>query len=186
MTVIQKTALTGIMAAAQFAVVAVFGLLPGLGFLGAMAAGFLLIFLRDTAGRAPAYIAYGIAAVLLLLLSAKKLPAAAYAALFGYYPVLFADLAGIKSLPLRALLKALVFEGVAAAAFFAVKFFVGFESFGVLRAAAERGISQKTVLIALVALYHVGFLAYEGFLWVYYKLFNDKIAARLRSVVRPR
>ena len=126
------------------------------------------------------------AALLLLLFAAKKTTAAAYAALLGYYPVLFADLARVKSVPLRAVLKLLIFEGVAAAAYLAAKYMIGLDSFAVLQAAEARGFSQKTVVIGVLVLYHIGIAAYEGFLWIYYKLFHKKLASRLRSAVRRR
>ncbi len=186
MSAVQKTTLIGIAAAMEIAVVYLFGLLPGIGLVGAMAAGILLIFLRDTAGALSSYLCYAISAVLLLLLLSKKLPAAAYTALFGYYPVLFADMAKIKSVPLRGLLKLLCFEGVLAIALLIAKFVIGFDSMHIMQAAADRGFTVKTAVIVVVVLYQFFIAVYEAFLWIYYTRFNESVTARLRSVIRRR
>ncbi len=183
MRLTQKITLIAMTVALGYVVVFVFGLLPGMNFISAILAGILLIFLRDIAGTGCAYAAYGVTCLMLLLFLPRKLPAAAYAAILGYYPILFVDLLRIKNAVLRMIVKVLLFEGVAAGAFLAVGFFGGVHPPEQIR---QYGISGTVFIVAVLIVYQVMAAAYEGFLWAYYKYFNQMITERLRAAVRLR
>ncbi len=182
MKTVHKTAIVGIMTALEIAAVYVFGLIPGLSVIGPILAGFLLVFLRDVAGALPSYITYAVTGILLFLISPRKFAAIVYVVMFGYYPILFADLAKIKQIVLRAVVKALYFEGIGAAALAVAKYVIGFDSFHMMDSFASRGITVHKAVAAAIVLYQILVGIYEFFLWGYYKKYNEKIKQRLQSV----
>ena len=169
----RRVALSSMMVALGAMVMLLGGVIPAATFLSPALAGVLLLPVFYEFGAKWALGAYVAIALLALMLSPDK-EAALLFAFLGYYPVLKARLDRVRLIPVRTLLKLLVFN-LAAGAMLAVAYYV----FGMSAILAEYAEMTKIGLIVFIVVANFTMLVYDVMLAVMMGLYRQRLRPKL-------
>lgn len=116
-----RVAFCGLISALALVLMLITGLFPFGTYALPCFSGFLLTAVVIEFGARWAYAAYGVVAVLSLILAGDKEAAVYFIALFGFYPIVKATIERLKSKPLQYIIKFAVFNVCVIGAFFVCK-----------------------------------------------------------------
>ena len=176
----EKMAFGGILCALSALLVLGAGLFPTMTYALPAVSGLLLIAAVLELGKRWAFFCYIAVSLLAFFFGTDKEAAAVFILFFGYYPILKALLDPIRSRPVQWLLKLLIFNAAAAAAFLVSVFLLGVpvESF------ALAGLSPQWVLAALLLAGNLVFVLYDKAAGGVVLLYCARIRPAMRRIFR--
>lgn len=175
-----QVALGGVCASLSLVFMFMTGLIPFATYALPAMAGVILIAVVMENGYPTAVLVYAAVSLLSLFIVPDKEAAIMFVAIFGYYPILKGKLEKIKFRPVEYLVKFLIFNGAATAAYLVVIFVLGMKDI-----LEEMGPFGKYAPFFLLGLGNIMFLMYDfalsQIIVVYDKVFRPKIIKQFRS-----
>ena len=170
-----RVALGGIVAALCLVTMFLTGVMPALYIAAPMAAGMLMLILVEEVSRGWAWLTYIAVSLLSAIVIFDKEAAMMFILFFGYYPILRMDLARIRSKPVRAVCKQLLFNVFIVIDYWLTVYVLGLPTF-------EDTMPYMYVILIVSA--NFLFIMYDRILsrmhWFYQKMFVKKVLGRRR------
>lgn len=164
-----KVAMCGILTALSVVIMLICGFLGFLTYAAPMIAGGLLIVPVKEYGTRTALTMYVAVSVLSIILVTDKELSLFYLLLFGHYPIIQPKLDKIESVPLRRVLKAVIFNGCAILSVWLAQVIFSVPIF-------EENWSMWLLVVIYLAMANVCFVLYDRALRQFYTIYDIKIA----------